>query len=127
MKTSNQKYRRRHWWKFIDWDNALMTAILVALVGVMIFGLVWVIAHPGSDDSDKTDSITDSVQVDSVAVDSMSDSTLAVDSVAVDSIPDSTLVVDSVPTKSDPAVFDTTIENTRVVIKTNRRIKVVIK
>ena len=118
MKTSNQKYRRRHWWKFTDWDNVMMSAVLIALLGFMIFGLVWVITHPPHDDSDKTDSIADSVQVDSVAV---------------DSIPDSTLVVDSVPTKSeeetksDPAVFDTTVENTRIVIKTNRRIKVTIK
>lgn len=118
MKTSNEKYRRRHWWKFADWDNVAMVSIVVALFAGMLFGIGWVIAHPGTDDSDKADSIADSVQVDSVAV---------------DSIPDSTLVVDSVPTKSkeetksDPAVFDTTIENTRVVIKTNRCIKVIVK
>lgn len=65
MKTSNQKYRRSHWWKFTDWDSVMMTAVLIALFGGMIFGLGWVIVH---DDSGKTDSITDSVQVDSVAV-----------------------------------------------------------
>lgn len=115
MKTSNQKYRRRHWWKFTDWDNVMMVAILVALMGGMLFGIGWVIAHPGSD-SDKTDSIkeADSVITALEEFNKNCDSTLA-----LQNQPDTT--------KSDPAVFDTTIENTRIVIKTNRRIKVIVK
>jgi hypothetical protein len=46
----------------------MMSAVLIALFGFMIFGLVWAITHPPRDDSDKADSIADSVQVDSVAV-----------------------------------------------------------
>lgn len=98
MKTSNQKYRRRHWWKFTDWDNVMIVAILVALVGFMLFGIGWIIAHPDTDDSDKTDSVADTVAV-----------------------------MDSVQTKSDTADFDTVISGTRVVIKTNCPIKVVVK
>lgn len=124
MKTSNQKYRRSHWWKFTDWGQVFWIALLGVIVGAGIYGIIWVIVEGEKLAAAANDSITDSVQVDSVAV---------------DSIPDSTLVVDSVPTKSeeetkseektksDPAVFDTTIENTRVVIKTNRRIKVIVK
>ena len=98
MKTSDQKYRRRHWWKFTDWDAVGLTALFAAIIGGMVFGLGWVIAHPSTDDSDKTDSVTDTVAV-----------------------------MDSVQTKSDTAVFDTVISDTRVVIKTNRPIKVVVK
>ena len=98
MKTSDQKYQRRHWWKFTDWEAVGLTAIFIVPVGFMVFGLGWIIAHPNTDDSDKTDSVADTVAV-----------------------------MDSVQTKSDTAVFDTVISDTRVVIKTNRPTKVVIK
>lgn len=98
MKTSNQKYRRRHWWKFTDWDNVMIVAILVALVGFMLFSIGWIIFHPDTDDSAKTDSVADTVAV-----------------------------MDSVKTKSDTAEFDTIISGTQVVIKTNCPIKIVVK
>ena len=98
MKTSNQKYRSRHWWKFTDWDNVVMVAIVVALFGGMLFGIGWVIAHPGTDDSDKADSVANT-----------------------------TAVMDSIQTKSDTADFDTVISSTHVVIKANVPIKVVVK
>lgn len=122
MKTSNQKYRRRHWWKYTDWDNVGLIIFLVALIGGMVFGLVWAIIQ-SEKNSEANDSIVDSVQMDSVAVDSLPDSTLVADSVIDSVLPGE----DSVTTKSDQADFDITIENTRIVIKTNRNIKVVIK
>lgn len=113
MKTTNQKYRSRHWWKFTDWGNVAMIAVLVAFVGFMLFGIGWVIVH---DDSDKADSIkeADSVITALEEFNKNCDSTLALQN-------------QTDTTKSDPAVFDTTIENTRIVIKTNRHIKVTVK
>jgi hypothetical protein len=98
MKTSNQKYRRSHWWKYTDWEAVELTAIFVALLGGLVFGLGWVIAHPNTDDGDKADSVADT-----------------------------TAIMDSVQTKSDTADFDTVISNTHVVIKANVPIKVVVK
>lgn len=114
MKTTNQKYRRSHWWKFTDWSNVAMIAVLVVFVGFMLFGIGWVITHPGTDD--KADSIkeADSVITALEEFNKNCDSTLALQN-------------QSGTTKSDPAVFDSTIGGTRVVIKTNRPIRVVVK
>lgn len=116
MKTSHQKYRRSHWWKFTDWENVGMGAIVVALTGGMIFGLGWVIAHPETDGSDKTDSVITALE----EFNKNCDSTLALQN-------QSDTTKSEEQTKSDPAVFDSTIGGTRVVIKTNRPIRVVIK
>ena len=66
-----------------------MVAIVAALMLGILFGIIWVFAHPNIYVSDKTDSVADTVAV-----------------------------VDSVQTKSDTADFDTVISGTRVVIKT---------
>lgn len=116
MKTSNQKYRRSHWWKFTDWDNVMMSAVLIALLGFMIFGLVWVITHPRTDDSDKADSVITAVE----EFNKNCDSTLALQN-------QSDTTKSEEQTKSNPVVFDSTIDGTRVVIKTNRPVRVVIK
>ena len=116
MKTSHEKYRRSHWWKFTDWDSVMMTAVLIALLGFMIFGLGWVIAHPGTDDSDKADSVITAVEKFNKNCDS---------TIALQNQSDTTKSEEQ--TKSDQAVFDSTIGSTRVVIKTNRPVRVVIK
>lgn len=112
MKTSHEKYRRSHWWKFTDWENVGIGAIVIALCGGMIFGLGWVIAHPGTDDNDKTDSAITAVE----EFNKNCDSTLA-----LQNQPDTTKSEEK--TKSDDEVFDSTIGGTRVVIKTNRPVR----
>lgn len=116
MKTSHEKYRRSHWWKFTDWDNVMLSAVFIALLGFMIFGLVWVITHPRTDDSGKSDSVITAVE----EFNKNCDSTLALQN-------QSDTTKSEEQTKSDDAVFDSTISGTRVVIKTNRPIRVVIK
>ena len=116
MKTSHEKYRRSHWWKFTDWDSVMMTAVLIALLGFMIFGLVWVITHPGHGDSDKADSAITAVEKFNKNCDS---------TIALQNQSDTTKSEEQ--TKSDQAVFDSTIGSTRVVIKTNLPVRVVIK
>ncbi len=123
MRTKNQKYRRSHWWKFTDWEKVFWSAFLVVIIGTGIYGIIYVIVHSEKQVAAANDSIVDSV-TDSVAVNSVVDSTLIVDSIVTKSAEETK---SEVKTKSDDAVFDSTIGGTRVVIKTNRPIRVVVK
>lgn len=92
MKTSSQKYKRRHWYKFTDWQTVMWIALGV-LALIAFFYTVFSNTNKHEEKNEK-----------------------AVDSV-VDSAP-------AVETKDDTAKFDTIIDNTRIVIKTNRLIKI---
>lgn len=91
MKTASQKYKRRHWYKFTDWQTVMW--IVLALAGP--FALIY-FAFTTTNKSEENEKAVDSV-VDSAPV---------------------------VKTKDDTTKFDTIIDNTRIVIKTNRPIKV---
>lgn len=95
MKTSSQKYKRRHWYKFTDWQT-VMCAVL-ALAGP--FALIYFAFTTTNKHEEKNEKVVDSI-MDSVSV---------------------------VETKDDTANFDTVIDNTRIVIKTNRPIKIKIQ
>lgn len=100
---NNFSMRIAQWWiNVVDWAEDIdFGEILMNLFFILFIGGVFFgFAYLGVHDShkNKTDSIADTVAV-----------------------------VDSVQTKSDTADFDTVISDTRVVIKTNRPIKVVVK
>ena len=57
MKTSRQKYRRSHWWKFIDWEDVFLNLLLLGIIAAVAFGIFWAITHPG----DSKDQVADSV------------------------------------------------------------------
>ena len=91
MKTTSQKYKRRHWYKFTNWQNVML--LVFAIVGLSaFFCTVFITANKHKNQIEKNDSIADSVSV--------------------------------TETKDGTAKFDTVIDNTRIVIKTNRPIKV---
>lgn len=100
MRTRQQKNYRRNWFSRIDWEAVGLNGLLAVIIGATIFAVIWVALHP-NDKTDSTDSVPDTVAV----VDTM-----------VESSPGET--------KSYSTDFDTTVAGTRVVIKTNRRIKV---
>lgn len=92
MKTASQKYKRRHWYKFADWQNVMWIALLIFAL-IAFFYSVFLVANKHEEKTEKAvDSVTDSVHV--------------------------------VETKDNAANFDTIIDNTHVVIKTNRPIKI---
>lgn len=93
MKTASQKYKRRHWYKFTDWQSVMW--IVLAVLGLITFFYYMCLAV-SKHREEKNEKAVDSV---------------------VDSAP-------TVETKDDTAKFDTVIDNTRIVIKTNRPIKV---
>ena len=95
MKTSSQKYKRRHWYKFTDWGNVMWLVLAVFGIAAFFYS-VFLIANNHGEKIEKT----------------------------TDSVVDSTPVVE---TKDDTAKFDTVIDNTRIVIKTNRPIKIKIQ
>ena len=109
MKTQNQKqYGKfskrvaRGWSDFVDWveDIDFEDVFLNALLLLLIGFTIWGVVHLATRKThkDKTDSIADTVAV-----------------------------VDTVQTKSDTVVFDTIISDTRVVVKSNHPVKVVVK
>lgn len=122
MKTSHQKYRRSHWWKFTDWAQVFWIALLGVIIGAGIYGIIYVIVQSEKQVAAANDSIkeTDSVITALEEFNKNCDSTLALQN-------QSDTTKSEEQTKSDDAVFDSTIDGTRVVIKTNRPIRVVVK
>lgn len=114
MKTTHQKYRRSHWWKFTDWEKVFWSAFLGVIIGAGIYGIIYVIVQSEKQVAAANDSTADSVITAVEEFNKNCDSTIALQN-------------QSDTTKSDPAVFDSTISGTRVVIKTNRPIRVVVK
>lgn len=102
MRTKNQKYRRSHWWKFTDWENIFHIA-LIAITVVCFFTIIVYAAFTSEKRRESAKQTTDSIH----------------DSTQADSIPKET--------KSDPAVFDSTISSTRVVVGASRPVKIVVK
>lgn len=95
MKTSSQKYKCRHWYKFTDWQSVMWIALgVLALITFCYYVFLGVHKY-----NEKNENAIDSV---------------------MDSVP-------AVETKDDTAKFDTVIDNTRIVIKTNRPIKIKIQ
>ena len=91
MKTASQKYKRRHWYKFTNWQNVMWLTLAIAGLSAF-FCTVFITANKHENQIEKNDSITDSVP--------------------------------ATKTKDDTAKFDTIIDNTRIVIKTNRPVKI---
>ncbi len=92
----------RGWSNFVDWveDIDFDDVFLNALLVLLIGFTIWGVVHLATrkPHNDKTDSVADTVAV-----------------------------VDTVQTKSDTVVFDTVISDTRVVVKSNRPVKIVVK
>lgn len=63
MKTSRQKYRRSHWWKFVDWEDVFLNLLLLGVIAAVAFGIFWAITHPGNSKDQVADSVADSVAV----------------------------------------------------------------
>lgn len=95
MKTSSQKYKRRHWYKFTDWQSVMGIALAV----LALIAFFYIVFSNTNKHEEKNENAVDSV---------------------MDSVP-------AVETKNDTAKFDTVIDNTRIVIKTNRPIKIKIQ
>lgn len=95
MKTSSQKYKRRHWYKFINW----LSVTWIALVVFALIAFFYTVFSNTNKHEEKNENAVDSV---------------------VDFVP-------AIETKDDTAKFDTAIDNTRIVIKTNRPIKIKIQ
>ena len=103
MRTHQQKQFRRGWFRRIDWEVVGLNALMVIVIGATIAAVILAVTRPGKD-TDAADSVPDTVAV--------------VDTV-VESSPEET--------KSYSTDFDTTVAGTRVVIKTNRNIKISIR
>ena len=63
MKTSRQKYRRSHWWKFVDWEDIVLNLLLLGIIAAVAFGIFWAVTHPGGNKDQVADSVADSVAV----------------------------------------------------------------
>lgn len=128
MKTSNQKYRRSHWWKFTDWEKVFWIVFLAVIIGAGLYGMIYVIVQSEKQYAAASDSIkeADSVVTTLEEFHKNCDSTIALQNQS-DAVMDSVQTKSEEKTKSDDAVFDSTIAGTRVVIKTNRPIRVVVK
>lgn len=122
MKTTHQKYRRSHWWKFTDWEKVFWSAFL----GVTIGAGIYVIVQSEKQSAAANDSVVDSVITAVEKFNKNCDSTLALQNQS-DMAKSAEETKSEEETKSDDAVFDSTISGTRVVIKTNRPIRVVVK
>ena len=120
MKTTHQKYRRSHWWKFTDWEKVFWSAFLGVIIGAGIYGMIYVIVQSEKQSAAANDSTVDSVITAVEEFNKNCDSTIALQN-------QSDVTKSEEETKSDDAVFDSTISSTRVVIKTNRPIRVVVK
>ncbi len=126
MKTTHQKYRRSHWWKFTDWEKVFWSAFLGVIIGAGIYGIIYVIVQSEKQSAAANDSIVDSVITVVEEFNKNCDSTIALQNQS-DMTKSAEETKSEEETKSDDAVFDSTISGTRVVIKTNRPIKVVVK